>query len=701
MILPEDSISLRRRIRWLQLLFVFAASLQWIGAIARAQTTELVSARIASVKGRALLRQGQSAYMLARGYELNLGDEIDTRGGGRVTIGLSDGSLVIIQPNSRIVINDYRAAASMRDLFRIVIGSVRVKIHHYSGKPNPYRVNSPTASILVRGTEFGVAVDASGDTRVVVYEGLVEVESLSDPRRRVFLAPGRGALVRPNADIRFFTPGPGREISERNSRNKGVARFADMNADPGVSSGVSIRTQLANDYERYIDSIVEPGQSPPLIRFTAFPDSHFDSFYNPSYSTEFTSIEGRFWLVPSFNKVQGAGAGFFPSGTNPVSSLDSGFLAQGDFFVPFEGGRAVIGGVMSVSRNRLQSLTEAQVLGPPTPFFPEGIPGVRHAASSTETKTTAGSLMSARRFGAEGRLSVGAGVDWVSGDGMLHGLTSLTNDVGLKATEELEAASQINRLRFHIGMTYEFDGGHKLGLLYRHGLATAEDRDRSRLFNGLPLSLDSTRQDGQSSEIGFRLRGPITRRLFYGFEGCLLRVGSDEEIRRAGIVDSTLHARVTRASAGFGLGFALRRTTVLSADFSFGLSLVRERNYEDATGNLLEDERRRIRFSSAHLGLQTDIWRRSFISASALAVRQARTTDLNLYPDIFGRRLTSFGLDELDGRSRQNTTITFSDFGAGWRFNSNWLAEYIFSINRDLGPPRHVFMLRYTFNHEK
>jgi hypothetical protein len=197
------------------------------------------------------------------------------------------------------------------------------------------------------------------------------------------------------------------------------------------------------------------------------------------------------------------------------------------------------------------------------------------------------------------------------------------------------------------------------------------------------------------------LRGPVTRRLFYGLEGSLLRVGSDEQIRRAVIVDSTAHASVTRVGAGFGLGYALRRTTVLSADFAFGLSLVRERNYEDATGNLLEDDRRRVRFASAHLGLQTDVWRQSFISVSALAIRQAHTTDLSLYPDRFGRRLTSFGLDEPDGRARHTTAISLSDFGAGWRFNSNLLLEYIFSVNRDLGPPRHVFLLRYTFKPEK
>ena len=54
---------------------------------------------------------------------------------------------------------------------------VRVKINHFGGKPNPYRMNSPTASIAVRGTEFSIQVDQQGQTQVVVYEGAVEVQA--------------------------------------------------------------------------------------------------------------------------------------------------------------------------------------------------------------------------------------------------------------------------------------------------------------------------------------------------------------------------------------------------------------------------------------------------------------------------------------------------------------------------------------------
>jgi hypothetical protein len=860
MILRADSISLWIRIRWSCLLFLLAASIQLTGATALAQPLD---ARVASVQGAALRRNNQRAFILARGDSLNPGDEIDTRGGGRVVIELTDGSVVVVNPNSRIVIRDYRAAPSLREMFRILVGRVRVKIAHYGGKPNPYRVNSPTASILVRGTEFGVAVEPSGDTTVVVYEGLVEVQSLSDPRQRALLSKGGGALVKANEDIHLFTPGSGNKLDERGAKNDddekgarnddadnanantnagtdakasfntdangnaGINRNTNTNVNPGANGNASanpganaspgakaspgangnglananangngngnaigkanananangngkangktngnakakrdgvgggveaavkpaasrpgdglmerendvsggaavkpaasppvdgglqlndvtanaaanVRTYLANDYERYIDSLAGLSWSLPLRRFGALADSHFDSLDNPAYSTEITSIEGRVWLIPSFNKALGgdlrSGSADFPLSGNLISPFDSGLLAVGDFFIPLDRVRMVIGGAVAVSTDRSQSLTVDPAPASLIRFFPNSHRLSRHVAVSNGTISISGSLIAARRFGDDGRTSLGVGLEWIGVGADLRGQTSLVNGARTLASEDLKTESQISRLRFRLGMTREFDGGHKLGLVYSRELATADDRDRSRLFNGLPLGLDSTRQEGQSSQVSFRLRGPFTRRLFYGLEGSFLWGESDGQIRRAVLADSTTGADVRSAVVSFGAGFALRRTTVLSGDFAFGLSRVREQRREDATGDPVEDRRERERYVSGHVGLQTDVWRQLFASASALIIGETNTTDLSLYPDLLGRRLTSLGLAEPGGRSRENSTNFFSDFGAGWRLRPNLVAEYIFSINTGLGPPRHIFLLRYTFRREK
>ena len=203
-------------------------------------------ARAASVTGRVLLSAaGAPAIGLTRGYVLNPGDTVDTRGGGRLVIDLSDGSMVVVQPESLLVLKDYRQAESLRELFQITLGQVRVKINHFAGRPNPYRMNSPTASIAVRGTEFTVTVDGQGGTEVAVSEGLVEVSSLGDPSRRVLIEAGRAVLVRAGQDFHLFSPGqanrdPGdRDAPGRDRREPGPARAPAADArTPGGDARV-------------------------------------------------------------------------------------------------------------------------------------------------------------------------------------------------------------------------------------------------------------------------------------------------------------------------------------------------------------------------------------------------------------------------------------------------------------------------------
>src|SRR3954462_9450483 len=76
-----------------------------------------VVARAASIAGRPLLSNTALSVPLTPGYILNPGDRVDTRGGARVVIDLSDGSMVVVQPESVIVLKDYRQAESLRELF--------------------------------------------------------------------------------------------------------------------------------------------------------------------------------------------------------------------------------------------------------------------------------------------------------------------------------------------------------------------------------------------------------------------------------------------------------------------------------------------------------------------------------------------------------------------------------------------------------
>lgn len=665
---------------------------------AGAQTVE---ARVSNVRGNVVRIHQARKFTLKRGDTLSPGEEVDTRGGGRAVIEMTDGSLITVLPNSHVVFKDYRTAGSLRELFHVLLGRVRVKISHYGGRPNPYRVNSPTASILVRGTDFGVIVAPSGETRVVVYEGLVEVESLADPNQRALVSPGQAVLVRFNQDIRFFTPGPGSDVGDRGGRTEDSDKPpAKPRAGGGRKNPSPIRNFVAGDYERYIDSLVEPGETPVVLRFIAFPDAHLDSLENPSYAAEFTGLEGRATVISSRSNPPGNINAQLHALPNPIEPVNSGYLMQGTFFASLPHTRLVVGGGATLSNSRLKSFSTAEFNGSPTPSFPAGIPGIRTNSSATSADSTTASLLLARRLGSEERTAVGIGLEYISGRGSLVGKTVLSNNAGPQANQKIEAQSDIDRTSFRIGLTHRFRGRHKLGLFYRHGFLSARDRDLSRTFNGMPLSLDSAQYNGQSSEIGLRMRGPLAPKWFYGIESLWLTTGLEETIHQAIRVDATERERISRGAVSFGIGHLLGPRTVLSADLAAGISRVKETYYEMATGNRLEDERQRVRFLSFQLGAQTDLWRNLFANVSLFGLAQSHTTDTRLYPDRFGRLLNNEGVFVPNGRARLGFSDTYADFGAGWRLSRGLLAEYVFTYSSGQYAPSHIILLRYTFSRE-
>ena len=706
-------------------MLLLIAATQMLSTVVCAQGAA-VEARVASVSGRVLVSgPARPTLALARGRSLAPGDEIDTRGGGRLVIELSDGSQVIVQPGSLVVLKDYASASSLRELLEVLVGRVRVKVNHFGGRPNPYRVNSPTASIAVRGTEFSVAVEASGDTQVVVYEGLVEVASFTDPLRPVLVEPGHGAIIRPDGDIRLFVPGPNGErveqddrnqsknqnakVAPRNRRGPSSSRFghgAHDNQQPSMNQNVrggfgggrnqAATGNAAEAYERYLDSIIAPATLPFVSRFAAFPDAHLDSLENPSYATEFTTAEGRLLFLPSLSGPQGEAGSSALFGLGSARPVDYGLSPQASLFVPLPQLRAVVGGNFAMSRRGLQSFTLTEVKG--VIPFPFDAKEERATADATTNTSFTGSLIAARRFGSDGRTSLGAGLDHFRGNSSFHNLTTQSERGRLMTREELDSGSHVERTRLTLGLTRDLTGAHKLGLFYRYGITEADDRDRSHTSNGKPLALDSTLSSGRSSEVGLWLRGPITPRLFYGVEGALLLANVDEQLHRTTIVDSHEQDRTRRATLGLGLGYALRRRTLLSFDLTGGLSPTNDWRYENATGHLLEAKRQSTRFWSAHAALQTDLWRGLFASASVLAVTQSLTTDLSLYPDRFGRRRTSDGLITSSGQTRDRSTGYYSHFGAGWRLTPNLLAEYVCSTDYGRTSPSHTLLLRYTFN---
>ena len=609
---------------------------------------------------------------LKRGDVLAPGDEIDTRGGGHVVLELTDGSIVIVQPGSRILFRDYRAAGSLYELFEIIVGNVRVKINHLGGRPNPYRVNSPTASIAVRGTEFSVAVQESGSTEVTVYAGEVEVTSLSHPSQAVIVGPGDSVIVRPNADILFFLSGDqehGRDVHREGRRDT---------------------TDAALFYEQYSDSLIESAETSVPARFAAFSDPHLDSIENPAYATEFSTMEGRFLLLPSLSGAPPVETNGALSGSIPKVPINYSFSPQGSFFVPLPQSHSVVGGSFTATIGELQSLSmNAQ-------HAQSGLPlGVTAVSGSTKTTYFTGSLIAAHTFGSSQRTSLGVAFAQTWEHGSLVNAMARTDQTGVTPRTQFNSSSSIRVSEIEAGLTHVFFGGQKFGVVYRYGMLSADENDSSYARHTVAPAPDLTRDSGFSSKLDVRLRGPITRRLFYGLEAGLLFTNVNGTPRPAKGFGISELEQTKRIVASAGLGYAPSRRILLAFDISSGSSLTKDRQFYGVTGNQMKVRRDPMRFLSAHAALQTDVWRRMFASASILSVTQASQSGL-MGGSIESPR-TSTGHGVPNGISRDHFTDYSSDFGIGWRFSSRYIAQYIYSTDYGLTSPRHTLLLRYSF----
>jgi|SRR5579884_3383713 len=127
---------------------------------------------------------------------VHVGDQIRTGAGATVTLTLPDTSYMVITENSTVTIQDFWTS-SYRNIVDVMMGKVRFYIQKLGGKPNPYRVQTPTALIAVRGTVFEVTSYDPKLTEVSCLEGSVTVETLGLPDREVILEAGKHTMVQP------------------------------------------------------------------------------------------------------------------------------------------------------------------------------------------------------------------------------------------------------------------------------------------------------------------------------------------------------------------------------------------------------------------------------------------------------------------------------------------------------------------------
>ena len=654
----------------------------WLLPVAlRAQSTP-VEACVSSVsKDVERMRAGRGPFAVKRGERLEAGDVIRTGVNARVVIALSDGSQVVVFANSSVTLKEFRTPHSMRELLDITLGRVSVKIRHLGKQPNPYRVSSPAASIAVRGTGFLVDVQPDGETRVAVSEGLVEVASLADPGEKRLVAAGQQVIVAMRGRIGMALPGPGSEINGR----------AKLASNPVQD--------LATAYQRSVEAVAQNSIETQPAVFAAFADAHLDSLENPAYAADFHQAQGRLLLLPSIRRTDrlvvtsGTGApgqGFPING--PPHRFDYAFTPQFTFFAPVPNSRFTLGGGITAVRTSLHALTLYEA---PEARLAQLAGVVKTDGGAADLAAINGSFIAARRFGRDGRTSLGIGLEQLSGDGSFLDVQRSFGAIGL-AGGSIESETRLARTRATAGLSHEFASGARLGVFYRYGMTSVDQRNRLRIpgRNEL-LPFDDTDVSTEASEIGARWRAPLTRRFFYGLETSYLREQIESRQTYATSLVTNEHDRARRMRLGGGMGFVLRRNTFFTVDLSGGQYSTTK---PAAVGNGEIGLAPRFRserddFYSAHAAFQSDLGRRAFTSASFLIT--TRTSDFEIENLL---TVTPILKSALQPPYRQSFTGKFTTAGIGWKFKPNLIAEYLFSMDHSRRAPSHSLLFRYTFD---
>jgi hypothetical protein len=165
-----------------------------LGWAAGAQPAIAADGRALVASGSVTVQRGPAAPApVSTGTEFESGDVIRTGADGRVQIRFTDGAIFSLQPGTTFRIDDYRFDSnSQRGFYFLVRGALRT-ISGAIGKRNhdDYRMQTPTATVGVRGTEY-VAEQTACDPRCA--PGPREGLRVSVTRGRIVVTTRGGAV---------------------------------------------------------------------------------------------------------------------------------------------------------------------------------------------------------------------------------------------------------------------------------------------------------------------------------------------------------------------------------------------------------------------------------------------------------------------------------------------------------------------------
>lgn len=120
--------------------------------------------------GTSIIKRGKDTIQVAKGTLIEINDKIETKN-GKVKIVFKDDTNVTVTESSSLVIDDFvydpKSGAGKLGL-KAAAGTVRYVSGSIAKDPKNVKINTPTAAIAVRGTDFVMAVSETGGSMIML-----------------------------------------------------------------------------------------------------------------------------------------------------------------------------------------------------------------------------------------------------------------------------------------------------------------------------------------------------------------------------------------------------------------------------------------------------------------------------------------------------------------------------------------------------
>jgi hypothetical protein len=234
-----------QRMKWLAAFL--AAPLLLLAQLAHAQ----VAGEVEFARGVGFAQSaGQAPRTLGKGLPLAQGDRLTTSEGASAIIKLADGTRMTVRPNSELVLQTYQFRENAPDnsmLMQLVRGGFRAVTGLISkNAPNAARVQTNTATIGIRGTDFDARVctgecgaESSRITEAARPNAVQASARLTNAQGELYAVDGAGVRRR-LVDGGSVYPG---DVVETTRGSRGVLAFRD---ESRVSLGSQTRFRVDN-----------------------------------------------------------------------------------------------------------------------------------------------------------------------------------------------------------------------------------------------------------------------------------------------------------------------------------------------------------------------------------------------------------------------------------------------------------------------